>query len=124
MMIAGLWLRPEQYGDPIAEIKAVRERVGLIDVSTLGKLRLTGPGVPALLERLYINQWLKLGVGRVRYGVMCNDEGVVLDDGVCAHLDADEWYMTATSSGANAIFEWIQSWLQSRWGAGVHPSRS
>ncbi len=120
MMVAGLWLRPEQYGNPTAEVRAVRERVGLIDVSTLGKLQLTGPGVPALLERIYVNQWRKLGVGRVRYGVMCNDEGVVLDDGVCAHLTDEEWYMTTTSSGATGIFEWLQWWLQSGWGEGVH----
>ena len=120
MMNAGLWVRPEHYGDPTAEVQAVRERVGLIDLSTLGKLRLTGPGVPALLERLYINKWRKLGIGSVRYGVMCNDEGVILDDGVTAHVDEHEWLMTTTSSGSNAMFEWIQWWVQSGWGEGVH----
>ncbi len=120
MMVAGLWLRPEHYGDPLAEIRAVREGVGLIDVSTLGKLRMTGPGVPNLLERLYINKWQKLAIGRVRYGVMCNDEGIVLDDGITAHIGEKEWYTTTTSSGANAIYEWIQWWLQSGWGKGVH----
>jgi sarcosine oxidase subunit alpha len=120
MMAAGLWLRPEHYGDPAAEVRAVRERVGLIDVSTLGKLELTGPGVPDLLERIYVNQWRKLARGRVRYGVMCNDEGVVLDDGVCAHLRDELWYMSTTSSGATAIYEWMQWWLQSGWGEGVH----
>lgn len=120
MMVTGLWLRPEHYGDPIAEVRAVRERVGLIDVSTLGKIRLHGIGVPELLDKLYINSWRGLQVGRVRYGVMCNDEGVVLDDGVCARLDEQDWYMTTTSSGASAIYEWIQWWTQSGWGDGVH----
>ncbi len=120
MMVAGLWLRPEDYGDPVAEVKAVRERVGLMDVSTLGKIQLTGSGVPELLERLYVNQWRKLGVGRVRYGVMCNDEGVVIDDGVCARVQEDEWYMSTTSTGATTVFEWIQWWAQSGWGDGVH----
>jgi sarcosine oxidase subunit alpha len=119
-MVAGQWLRPLHYGDPAAEVRAVRERVGLIDVSTLGKLRLTGPGVPQLLDRLYVNQWRDLKVGRVRYGVMCNDEGVVLDDGVTARLGNAEWYTTTTTSGSTAIFEWIQWWLQSGWGDGVH----
>ena len=59
-------------------------------------------------------------MGRVRYGVMCNDEGVVLNDGVCAHLRDDTWYMTTTSTGATAVFEWLQWWLQSGWGEGVH----
>jgi sarcosine oxidase subunit alpha len=120
MMVAGLWLRPEHYGDPTAEVRAVREGVGLIDVSTLGKLALTGPGVPALLERLYVNRWRELDVGHVRYGLMCNDEGIVLDDGVTARLSEGEWYTTTTSSGAGAIYEWIQWWAQSGWGGGVH----
>ncbi len=120
MMVAGLWLRPNHYGDPAAEAVCVRKQGGLIDVSPLGKLQLTGPGVPKLLERIYTNQWHNLRVGRVRYGVMCNDEGVVLNDGVCAHLKDETWYMTTTSTGATAVFEWLQWWLQSGWGEGVH----
>jgi sarcosine oxidase subunit alpha len=120
MMVAGLWLRPEHYGDPAAEVKAVRERIGLIDVSTLGKIKLTGPGVPALLDRLYINTFSNLKVGRVRYGAMVNAEGVLMDDGVTARLGEQEWYMTTTSSGAAGVYEWIQWWAQSGWGEGVH----
>ena len=120
MMVAGLWLRPEHYGDATAEVNNVRNRVGLIDVSPLGKFQLTGPGAPDLLERLYINQWRNLRKGRVRYGVMCNDEGVVLDDGVCARVDNDTWYLSTTSTGAGTAFQWIQWWLQSGWGGNVH----
>ena len=120
MMPAGLWLRPEHYGNPRNEVLAVRERVGLIDVSTLGKLQLTGSGVPDLLERIYVNQWRKLRLGKVRYGVMCNDEGIILDDGVCARLSDELWYMSTTSSGVTGIFEWIQWWLQSGWGDDLH----
>ena len=119
MMVAGPWLRPEQYGDPAAEVRAVRERAGLIDVSPLGKLQLTGPGVPGLLDRLYVNQWRDLRRGRVRYGIMCNDEGVVIDDGVCARLSDQEWYMSTTSAGAGNVLEWIEWWRQSGWGEGV-----
>ncbi|MBP7690992.1 MAG: (2Fe-2S)-binding protein, partial [Anaerolineales bacterium] len=118
--LAGVWIRPLHYGDPVAEVKAVREGVGLIDASTLGKLRFTGPGVGALLDKLYLNTMSPLGIGKVRYGVMCNDEAVVLDDGVTARLGPDEWYTTTTTSGAGALFENIQWWLQSGWGAGVH----
>jgi sarcosine oxidase, subunit alpha len=120
MMLAGTWIRPLHYGDPTAEVKAVRERVGLIDVSTLGKLRFTGPGVPALLDKLYINTMDNLHPGRVRYGVMCNDEAVVLDDGVSARLSENEWYTTTTTSGASAMYEYIQWWMQSGWGEGIH----
>ncbi|MDK1081308.1 MAG: 2Fe-2S iron-sulfur cluster-binding protein [Anaerolineae bacterium] len=123
MMVAGVWMRPEYYGSfahAIEEVRAVRERVGLIDVSTLGKMKLTGAGVPNLLDRIYINKWQKLAVGRVRYGLMCNEEGIVMDDGVTAHIAELEWYMSTTSSGATTIFEWIQWWMQSGWGQDVH----
>lgn len=120
MMNAGLWKRPEHYGDPAAEVKAVRTAVGLIDVSTLGKLKFTGPGVPALLNKLYTNKWSKLKVGRVRYGVMCNIEGVITDDGVTARVGEQEWYTTTTSGGASAVYDNAQWWMQSGWGEGVH----
>jgi len=119
-MVAGRWIRAEHYGDAVAEVKAVREAAGLIDVSSLGKLRLTGPGVPDLLQRVYINKWRKLGVGQSRYGVMCNDEGVIIDDGVCARVGEEEWYMSTTSSGASGMYDWMQWWIQSGWGEGIH----
>ena len=84
MMNAGMWKRPEHYGDPAAEVRAVRQGVAIIDISTLGKLHLHGPDVPALLERLYVNRWRKLGVGRVRYGLMLNNEGVIMGNYVDA----------------------------------------
>ncbi len=120
MMVAGQWLRPERYIDPKDEVHAVNERVGLIDVNTLGKLQLTGPGVSDFLERVYLNKWRKLSVGRARYGMMCNDEGIIIDDGVCAHISDEEWYMSTTSSGASGIYAWLQWWLQSGWRDGVH----
>jgi sarcosine oxidase, subunit alpha len=120
MMNAGLWKRPDHYGDPSAEVRAVRERVGLIDVTPLGKFHLHGPGVSGLLERVYTNRWQKLDVGRVRYGLMVNEEGVVLDDGVTARLEDDFFYMTATSSGASGIFENMEWNLQSGWLYDVH----
>jgi sarcosine oxidase subunit alpha len=72
-MDAGAWRRPRAYGDPADEEKAVRERVGLIDVSTLGKLDLQGRDGARLLERIYTNRFASLRVGRVRYAVACDD---------------------------------------------------
>ncbi|MCC7352567.1 MAG: (2Fe-2S)-binding protein [Anaerolineae bacterium] len=120
MMNAGLWKRPEHYGDPVAEVVGTRNGLGLIDVSTLGKLQIRGKDAPALLERLYTNQWAKLGIGRARYGVMCNEEGIIADDGVAAHLDDDTWYVTATTAGADAVYEGIEWNLQSGWPYRVH----
>ncbi|MFQ5614186.1 MAG: FAD-dependent oxidoreductase [Anaerolineae bacterium] len=115
MMNAGLWKRPEHYGDPSVEVLATRNRLGLIDVSTLGKMLIRGRDVPHLLEMLYTNRWRKLAVGRARYGVMCNDEGIVADDGVVAHLDEDTYYVTATTGGATGVYENIEWNLQSGW---------
>jgi sarcosine oxidase, subunit alpha len=111
-MVAGQWVRPEHYGDPVAEARTVREQVGIIDVTPIGKLDLQGPDVPRLLNLLYVNKWSKLAVGRVRYGVMCADDGVVLDDGVTGRLGEQHYLMSTTSSGAGAVWEWVESWLQ------------
>ncbi|MGI8531903.1 MAG: 2Fe-2S iron-sulfur cluster-binding protein [Geodermatophilaceae bacterium] len=111
-LVAGQWIRPDHYGDPAAEVRAVRERVGIIDVTPIGKLDLRGPDVAKLLNLLYINKWSKLGVGRVRYGVMCAEDGVVLDDGVTGRLGEDHYLMSTTSSGAASVWEWVENWLQ------------
>jgi len=126
-IVAGLWIRPEHYGDAAAEVRNVRENVGLIDVTPLGKLDLRGPDVPHLLNFLYVNKWSKLDIGSVRYGVMCNEDGVVLDDGVTGHLGPDRYFMSTTSSGASAVYEWIEDWLQTafrEWQVHVTPVTS
>jgi sarcosine oxidase, subunit alpha len=111
-LVAGAWIRPDRYGDAAAEARNVREHVGIIDVTPIGKLDLRGPDVPALLNLLYVNKWSKLGIGRVRYGVMCADDGVVLDDGVTGRLGDEHYLMSTTSSGAATIWEWAENWLQ------------
>ncbi|HUL25384.1 MAG TPA: 2Fe-2S iron-sulfur cluster-binding protein [Streptosporangiaceae bacterium] len=111
-LVAGAWIRPDRYGDAAAEAANVRENVGIIDVTPIGKLDLRGPDVPALLNLLYVNKWSKLGVGRVRYGVMCADDGVVLDDGVTGRLGEEHYLMSTTSSGAGTVWEWVENWLQ------------
>jgi sarcosine oxidase subunit alpha len=123
-LVAGAWIRPDRYTDPAAEARNVRENVGIIDVTPIGKLDLRGPDVPALLNLLYVNKWSKLGIGRVRYGVMCADDGVVLDDGVTGRLGEDHYLMSTTSSGAATIWEWVENWLQTEhrdWAVHVTP---
>jgi sarcosine oxidase subunit alpha len=111
-LVAGQWIRPDHYGDPQAEVLNVRRGVGVIDVTPLGKLDLRGPDVPKLLNQLYVNKWSQLAVGGVRYGVMCAEDGVVFDDGVTGRLGEDHYLMTTTSSGAAAVWEWVENWLQ------------
>jgi sarcosine oxidase subunit alpha len=111
-LVGGSWVRPDHYGDPAGEVRAVRERVGMIDVTPIGKLDLRGPDVPALLDLLHVNRLSTLGIGRVRYGVMCAEDGVVLDDGVTGRLGEQHYLVSTTSSGADAVAEWMERWLQ------------
>ena len=123
-LVAGAWIRPDHYGDPAAEARNVRERVGLIDVTPIGKLDLRGPDVTRLLNLLYVNKWSKLEIGRVRYGVMCAEDGVVLDDGVSGRLGEHHYLMSTTSSGAAMVWEWAENWLQTEhpdWAVHVTP---
>jgi len=115
-LVAGAWIRPDHYGDPAAEVTAVRTKVAVIDVTPIGKLDLRGPDVPKLLNLLYVNKWSKLEIGRVRYGVMCTEDGVVFDDGVTGRLGPEHYLMSTTSSGAATVWEWLENWLQT-----MHP---
>ncbi len=126
-LVAGAWIRPDHYGDPHAEVRNVRENVGIIDVTPLGKLDLRGPDVPELLNLLYVNKWSNLEVGKVRYGVMCAEDGVILDDGVTGRLGPGHYLMTTTSSGAATVYEWVEDWLQTyhpEWQVHVTPMTS
>lgn len=108
---AGEWRRPRQYRAPTEECKAVHERVAIIDVSSLGKFKVRGPDAVKLLEKLYPNRLGDLKVGRIRYGAMLNDQGVILDDGTVARLGDDDFFVTTTTSGAEAIDQWIKWWM-------------
>jgi sarcosine oxidase subunit alpha len=110
-LVAGQWIRPEHYGDPEAEVRAVRTGVGIIDVTPLGKLDLRGPDVPRLLSLLYVNKWARLAEGAVRYGVMCAEDGVVFDDGVTGRLGPEHYVMSTTSTGAAAVLDLIENVL-------------
>ena len=110
-MWAGDWRRPHHYATPEEEVDAVRNRAGIIDVSTLGKFRVRGPQAVDLLERLYPNRFGDLAVGRIRYGVMLNDEGVILDDGAVCRVGDDEFFVTVTTGNTAALERWITWWL-------------
>ena len=116
---AGDWRRAYDYGDPQAEALAVHEAAGLIDVSTLGKLIVRGPDAGEFLDRLYPNRFSNLKPGRIRYGVIASDAGRIMDDGTICRLDEDSFYVTTTSSGAGAVYEWFSWWLAD-WGLRVH----
>jgi sarcosine oxidase subunit alpha len=119
IMWAGDWRRAYDYGNPRAEALAVHEAAGLIDVSTLGKLIVSGPDAGEFLDRLYPNRFSNLKPGRIRYGVMASDAGRIMDDGTVCRLDDDSFYVTTTSSGAGAVYDWFSWWLAD-WALRVH----
>ena len=110
MVESGPWLRPHNYGSPAEECIAVRERVGIIDVGTLGKIEVVGRDAPQLLDRLYTHRFSDLPVGRIRYGLMTSDNGVILDDGTVTRLAEDRYFVTTTSGNADVIEEWFNWW--------------
>jgi sarcosine oxidase, subunit alpha len=122
-MPAGVWQRPEYYvvaGKDRArciqeEVQSVRNGVGMIDVGTLGKLEARGPQAAQFLERVYVSKYAGLKAGMTRYALMCDETGVVIDDGVVARLSDDHFYFTTTTSGAAAIYREL-SRLNTIWG--------
>ncbi len=118
MMWTGTWRRPHSYGDPSGEAKNVHDALGVIDVSTLGKLVVRGPDAAAFLERLYPNRFGDMKTGRIRYGVLGSDAGRIMDDGTIARLAEEDYYVTTTSTGAGAVLEWFE-WWNAVWGLDV-----
>ncbi len=97
------------------EVRNTRNAVGLLDASTLGKILVKGPDAGRLLDMLYTNMMSTLPVGKCRYGLMCNENGFLIDDGVVARLDEDTFLCHTTSGGADRIHAHMEDWLQCEW---------
>ena len=106
----GAWQRVRYFSeDPSCrdEIRAVRENVGLIDVSTLGKFRLFGPDAEKVLQRIYIGNMAAVRKDKVKYAAMCNEDGCLLDDGVVVQRGTNDYYFTTSTGRAGNTAEWI-----------------
>ncbi len=97
------------------EVKNTRQALGLLDASTLGKILVKGPDAGKFLDMLYTNMMSNLAVGKCRYGLMCNENGFLIDDGVVARIDEDVWLCHTTTGGAERIHGWMEDWLQCEW---------
>jgi sarcosine oxidase subunit alpha len=119
----GQWRRPfcyPQAGETHAkaverEINQTRSSLGLLDASTLGKLLVTGPDAGKFLDMLYTNMMSTLKVGKCRYGLMCSENGFLIDDGVVARIDEQTWLCHTTTGGADSIHGHMEEWLQTEW---------
>jgi len=120
---AGVWLRPRYYkqGNETLfegskrEAKNVRTNVGVCDVTTLGKIDIKGPNAAELLNRVYTNAWLKLPVGKARYGVMLREDGIVMDDGTTTRISENHYHMTTTTAQAANVLSHLEYYLQLVW---------
>jgi sarcosine oxidase subunit alpha len=97
------------------ECLAVRNACGIFDASTLGKIEIVGADAAEFMNRLYINSWTNLGVGRSRYGILCRDDGFIYDDGVVARLGADRFHVTTTTGGAPRVLAMMEDYRQTEW---------
>ncbi len=120
---AGLWLRPRYYkkGNETLfdaskrEAENVRKNVGVCDVTTLGKIDVKGPDAAEFLNRVYTNAWLKLPVGKARYGVMLREDGIVMDDGTTTRVSENHYHMTTTTAQAANVLSHLEYYLQIVW---------
>jgi sarcosine oxidase subunit alpha len=110
-MDMGEWKRPHTYTSSPEEWKRVRECVGLIDVSTLGKISLQGHDAAKLLDKIYTHIFSSLRPGRSRYGVICGDDGIILDDGTVSRLGEDDFYITTTTGNIEFVEKWLKWWI-------------
>ena len=119
----GQWRRPYAYpgaGETrhdavLREVRQTRQSLGLLDASTLGKILVKGPDAARLMDMLYTNMMSTLKPGQCRYGLMCDENGFLMDDGVVARLAEDAFLCHTTSGGAERVYGWMEDWLQCEW---------
>ncbi|GAA2797586.1 sarcosine oxidase subunit alpha family protein [Saccharopolyspora taberi] len=119
----GQWKRPWYFPRPgedmeaavLRECRAVREGVGIQDVSTLGKIDVQGPDAAEFLDLVYTNKMSTLKLGRIRYGLMCTADGMVFDDGTVMRTGQNRYLISTTSGGAAGVLSWLEDWLQTEW---------
>jgi sarcosine oxidase subunit alpha len=107
----GVWQRARYFSNDLdcrEEILNVRNNVGLLDASTLGKFRIHGPDALKALQRVYVSDMSRIKPGRIRYSAMCNDDGCVIDDGVVVKMGENDYYFTTSTARAGATVEWIR----------------
>lgn len=124
MVDAGQWLRPQWFSAPgetdwltsvTREVKTIRAHVGVCDVSTLGKIDIKGRDAAVFLNRIYINNFANLPVGKARYGVMLREDGFVIDDGTTARLGPHHYVMSTTTANAAKVMQHLEFCHQLVW---------
>ncbi len=110
MIELGPWYRPHTYTSSSNECLSVRNTVGIIDVSTLGKLEVVGQDAKTLLDKVYTGNFSTLKKGQIRYGILCSEDGTILDDGTVTRISEDRYFVTTTTGNIDVIEEWFKWW--------------
>jgi sarcosine oxidase subunit alpha len=116
---SGSWMRPGTYGDVAEEIRAVRERVSIMDVSTLARFLIAGRDARRLLDEVFPIDVAGVAPGRARYVIALDEAGYVMDDGLLAALLDERYLLTSTSGGAERMEAWLRDRIDRR-GLHVH----
>ncbi|HUI61253.1 MAG TPA: sarcosine oxidase subunit alpha family protein [Steroidobacteraceae bacterium] len=119
----GLWKRAryfprgaeDMHAAVARECLAVRNSCGIFDASTLGKIEVVGKDAATFMNRMYVNAWSNLGIGKAKYGVLLRDDGFVYDDGVVARLAEDRFHLTTTTGGAARVLALMEDYVQTEW---------
>jgi sarcosine oxidase subunit alpha len=118
-MDMGDWKRPRYYDSAGTghqdqcveqEYRAVRERAGIIDVSTLGKIEVKGSDAGRLLDLVFTHNFSTLPIGRIRYSVLCDELGTIVDDGTISRMDEQRYFLTTTTGNADFVQQWLEWW--------------
>ena len=107
--------REDMHAATARECVAVRKSCGMFDASTLGKIEVVGKDAATFMNRMYVNGWTTLAVGRSRYGVLLRDDGFIYDDGVVARTAEDRFHVTTTTGGAAGVLRLMEDYLQTEW---------
>ncbi len=97
------------------EVRAVRSSVGFVDMSTLGKFEIKGPDAETFLSRLYCSNVAAMPIGKVRYGLMLREDGILFDDGTIARMGDHHYVVTATTANSEAVWRWMTRLAQTQW---------
>ena len=110
MVPFGGWEMPVQYKGILDESRAVRAHAGIFDVSHMGRVEIRGPGAGAFLDRVFSSDASALRLGRARYGVICNQEGGIIDDCIVYRLEEQRFLLVPNAGNAGAVLAWLSRW--------------
>ena len=107
------WEMPIQYTSILDEARAVRDKAGIFDVSHMGRVDIQGPGAANFLNRVLSSDIPRLRLGRARYGVICNEQGGIIDDCIVYRRGEHRFLLVPNAGNTAAVLDWLSRWMPS-----------